>query len=58
MRSSLGMGLPVHFDDQGTIRTIKIHNVRPNAMLPPELQAMALPKSQGNPETLLGGRHV
>ena len=38
----IAMNITVHFNHEGSFRTIEIHNVRSYSMLPPKLESLKL----------------
>jgi hypothetical protein len=42
----IGMNITVHFNHERFFRTIEIHNVRSDPMLPPKLESLTLLRSK------------
>ena len=50
--------IPIYFNNNGLFRTVKIHNIRANAMLSAEFQGMELPGPQSSPTPIFSRRHL
>lgn len=52
------MTVAVYFSNERLFRTIEVHDVPPNPMLPTELEPVKLPCSQSRPQPLLWAGHI
>jgi hypothetical protein len=55
---TISMTITVDFDDERLFRTIEVHDMRTDAMLPTELDPLQLPRSQSRPQSLLRPSHI
>jgi hypothetical protein len=54
----ISMAVAVYFNDERLFRTIEVHDVRTNAMLPTKLDPLQLPRSRSRPQLLLRAGHI